>query len=467
MGHLRNSADNLETGMDIIEAFDSRLQQNMESLGIDFSVPGTVGVAVSGGADSMALLTGLCHLRTAECGLFAITVNHNMRPEAETAGDADFVQDYCASLQVPCERRDIERGMVSLRARERGIGLEAAARELRYGLFEDFIARRKLSCLCVAHNQDDQLETVLMRFLQGGSVESLAGIQMRRGAYLRPLLTVPRSRIEEYLRAQHIGWRTDFSNADTAMLRNRLRHGVLPVLDGAVPGWRKSVVSLASRFADDGACLGKLSQDAKGRVSWHFAGGRVSVQGDAFCAEEPAARRRLLYAAFDAVGAEGRVPAALVERVLCRDRRSVWQEQASGVQVSCDGRHIFICREKGQNLATESGFLVIIKRLGTYRLASLDFAVGQEGEDMVLSTAESSVRIPRLGFPFMVRSRQTGDLIKAADGSERPVARILDDWKCGRKKDAVPLVQELGSGSQKLVCIWGGAVGLKDWIVKE
>ena len=470
MAHLPDCADTVkevDAAINIIEAFDSELRKNLQSLGVDFSAPCAVGVAVSGGADSIALLTGLCHLLPADSKPTVITLNHNLRPEAETAGDADFVQDYCRQLGVPCERRDIERGLILSLSRERGIGIEAAARELRYEHFADFLSAHKLSCLRVAHNQDDQLETLLMRFLQGSGVEALAGIQMRRGSYLRPMLSIPRSRIEAYLLAQHIAWRTDSSNGDVAMLRNRMRHSVLPVLDKALPGWRKSVLFQAGRFADDGAALGSLVQAAKERLCWRFAGGTVTMNGAAFLAEERAVCRRLLYAAFDAVGAGGRIPSSLVERVLQHGLAPAWQENAAGVQVECDGQNIFIFIEKGQNLATESGFLVIIERLGSYRLGAMEVLAGQGDGGIVLSNAHSSVTIPRLQLPFMLRSRQPGDLIKAADGSERPVAKILDDWKCRQKKDAVPLVQELSSGSQRLVCIWGRAVGFKDWIVKD
>ncbi len=155
--------------------FDSKVSEKLSACGVTLSSPCRIAVAVSGGADSISLLTALFHIMPSDGRLMAVTVNHNLRPEAETSGDAAFVQDYCASLGIRCLRYDIPRGEILDAVRGRGLSLEEAARDARYACFERFMAENSVDFLCLAHNRNDQLETLLMRFLSGGGVESLSG----------------------------------------------------------------------------------------------------------------------------------------------------------------------------------------------------------------------------------------------------------------------------------------------------
>ena len=188
----------------------------------------TVLTAVSGGADSVALLDVL-HSLAGQWGwlLHAIHVHHGLRAEAD--GDAGFVHDLCARLGVPLhlERVVVKRGPP-------WDGLEAEARRARYRAFRDVAQRIGAHRVATAHTADDQAETVLMRLLQGAGPRGLAGIARVRGLYIRPLLDVRRAQIEAHLRGRGIPWVEDASNLDTRMLRNRIRHEVLPFLSRVV-----------------------------------------------------------------------------------------------------------------------------------------------------------------------------------------------------------------------------------------
>ena len=157
---------------------------------------GSLGVAVSGGADSVSLLVSLCNLcKPCSVPLKVITVNHYIRQESETCGDVEYVKQLCQSLKDQCYDvsltiTELKKGQVASFADEKSIGIEAAARELRYEAFEKFIEQNNLTCLCLAHNKNDQLETLLMRFLQGAGTDSAAGIPQVRGKYIRPLLDI-------------------------------------------------------------------------------------------------------------------------------------------------------------------------------------------------------------------------------------------------------------------------------------
>lgn len=188
----------------------------------------TVLAAVSGGADSVALLDVL-HSLAADWAwvLHAVHVHHGLRPEADA--DAGFVQALCTRLDVPLH---VER--VVVRREPPWDGLEAEARRARYRAFRDVAQRIGAHRVATAHTADDQAETVLMRLFEGAGPRGLAGIARTRGLYIRPLLDARRAEIEAHLRGRGIPWVEDASNLDTRMLRNRVRHEILPFLSRVV-----------------------------------------------------------------------------------------------------------------------------------------------------------------------------------------------------------------------------------------
>ena len=324
-----------------IDAFEDTVRCTLERAGFDLSAKSAVAAAVSGGADSISLLTALHHLLPENIKLMALTVNHNIRPAAETEGDAAFVEDYCSRLGVECFRFDIPRGKVAVTAQERGMGVEEAARALRYQIFESFAEERGLSALFSAHNRNDQTETVLMRFLSGGDSGALEGIPLRRGIYIRPLLELERSQIESYLEQQGLSWRTDLTNFDNSMFRNKIRNVIIPFLDQQKEGWRQAVNTLSQKMAADNNTLEKLTDNAQNLLSWRETGSEekeVSFLSKEYSAQEAAVQRRLFYRALETVGARERVPYSLFERISAdiQSRKALWSENASGIKVFQD-----------------------------------------------------------------------------------------------------------------------------------
>jgi tRNA(Ile)-lysidine synthase len=187
-----------------------------------------VVVAVSGGPDSVALLHALAGLR-ADYGL-ALTVghiHHGLRADADR--DAAFVTSLAARLGLPVV---VERVAVAGRP---GRSPETAARAARYAALDRIARRAGATRIAVAHTADDQAETVLMRLLQGAGPRGLAGIPVRRGRLVRPLLDVDRATVLDYLAGAGLDWVEDETNRDLKMLRNRIRHETLPLL--AAHGW--------------------------------------------------------------------------------------------------------------------------------------------------------------------------------------------------------------------------------------
>lgn len=217
-----------------------------------FPTPGPVTVALSGGADSMALLHLLLCLRE-RYGLTvaAAHLNHCLRGE-QSERDEAFVRDFCEAHGVPLTvvRRD-----VAALARASGEGLEQAGRRARYEWFATFPGR-----VALAHTASDALETTLFHLCRGAGLRGLCGIPPVRGAIVRPLIECTRAQVEAYCAAHAIPFVQDASNADCRFARNRLRHRVVPELKEINPGVEQAAVRAVQALRRDEAFLAALAK---------------------------------------------------------------------------------------------------------------------------------------------------------------------------------------------------------------
>jgi tRNA(Ile)-lysidine synthase len=253
-------------------------------LAIDTSLmkPGMrLGVGVSGGADSVALLRAL-HERKAELGLVlhVAHLHHGLRG-AEADGDLEFVRGLAEGLGLPFHEARVE---TADEARENGESIEGAARRLRYGWFRGLMAETPMDAIATAHTRDDQAETVLGKFLRGAWTEGLSGIHpvvgLAEGKVVRPVLGVTRGEVEDYLKALGQGWREDSTNRDAAFTRNRIRHELLPVLEGWNPRLREHMSQMAEVAREEEAWweieLGRVAPELLLRGKPVRGGGRSS-----------------------------------------------------------------------------------------------------------------------------------------------------------------------------------------------
>lgn len=185
-----------------------------------------VGVAVSGGVDSICLLHALMALPDLALALTVCHLDHGLRPES--ARDADFVRDTAAGLRLPYVMTRID---VKAHGKAKHLSLEMAARELRYAELCRMADELRLDRVALGHHLDDQVETVLLRILRGTGLEGLSGMAPVRGErFVRPLLCACRDEILEYAKANGLSWIEDATNRGTEILRNRIRHNLLPAL---------------------------------------------------------------------------------------------------------------------------------------------------------------------------------------------------------------------------------------------
>ena len=208
---------------------------------------GTVLCALSGGRDSMAMLHILSML--AEEGGFRIAAahfNHRLRPTADR--DEDFVRNWCRERDIPlaCGAGDVK----AFAARE-GLGVEDAARKLRYTFLETAARDMGAERITTAHHREDNAETVLLHLLRGAGLQGLCGIAPVRGKIVRPLLETSRAEIDEYVQRNSIPHVEDESNQDARFTRNRLRLEVLPLLEEISPGCGGRIAAAAELLREE------------------------------------------------------------------------------------------------------------------------------------------------------------------------------------------------------------------------
>ncbi|MDR0376118.1 MAG: tRNA lysidine(34) synthetase TilS [Treponema sp.] len=330
----------------------------------DWSAGSLFLTAVSGGADSTALLVAMAGI-AGERGfkLRCLHVDHGIRPEAERLGDVEAVERLCARLGVPCTVTVVPPGKVEQTARERGIGIEAAARRFRRRAWEKELARVHAERVLVAHTEDDLLETILMRFLRGSGPAGLAGMKREWPPALRPMLSISRAEVLRYLEAQGVSFRADSTNSDIYYLRNRIRLKLIPFLDAffseATPAWRRNVLAGAEtqRYVAD-----FLEEEAAVRVKWidKTGGGEKTAAAEIFFSLPEIVREESLFRVID-------------ELNQAEDTLSEAPPRRAALRLFCQGRKnavetgtVRIAKEKGGVVAArrrpwlETGFALLI-----------------------------------------------------------------------------------------------------------
>ena len=474
--------------------FEKKVYENLKSCGVTLEAGGegcggsdgasdsagvAPGAAVSGGADSISLLVSLSKIlselrsagKAAPAELFVITVNHNIRPAEESGGDALFVAELCKKLEkdtgikINCNIAELPRGAVSDEVAKRGRGIEDAARSLRYEAFEKFICQNQLDALCLAHNRNDQLETILMRFLQGASFDSAGGIRMRRGPYVRPLLNISRAEIEAYLTEQGIGWRTDKTNFETDYLRNKIRLKLLPFLNENFEGWQTAALKGAEKNAEDSDLIQSYLKSFP--ISVEDDGG-VHLPLEAFSLAPEALKYRILREACIRAGEKDRIPYSFLKDVI-NCQTSAFSKRFNSIEIRQKNNQLFIKKYSENN--TDLVFFDIIEENGTYEFPFGNLYVynfrEQNGKGYVDVKTGDSCFAENIPLPFCVRSARPGDTVLSADSSEKKVSDIYSDWHVPpEKRSLLPVIQLLDENPQRIIAVLGGFSGYKDWIVK-
>jgi len=246
-------------------------------------------VAVSGGADSVAMLHAL-HTRSDEFGitLHVAHLNHGIRG-AESDADEEFVRGLAGRLALPNRRAlpiTVERVSVPELRREMRAGEEEAARAVRYEFLQKTAANLNCNKIAIGHTADDRAETVLLNILRGTGIEGLGSIRPVSGNIVRPLIDTWRSEVETYIAQHGLEYRIDTTNLDTSYTRNRVRHELIPLLERDYnPQVKPALVRLAEIACSQSDLIERLA------AQWALGAECGSTYDARLLAEMPAAIR--------------------------------------------------------------------------------------------------------------------------------------------------------------------------------
>jgi tRNA(Ile)-lysidine synthase len=242
-------------------------------------------LAVSGGIDSVVLL----HLLV-KSGYTCTIAHCNFRLRGEESdGDELFVRDLAGKYDTGIHVRSFETEDYS---REKGISIQMAARELRYEWFGLLCRENGYDLIATAHNMDDVIETFFINLVRGTGIRGLTGIKPRSGNLIRPLLFAARDAISKYAEAQDIHYREDSSNAEIKYTRNKIRHGIMPLLQEINPGVRQGLIDTIEKLRYPGIIYEQALEDhRKDMVSDHEGLTFIDLQKLAPIAD----RKTLLY----------------------------------------------------------------------------------------------------------------------------------------------------------------------------
>jgi tRNA(Ile)-lysidine synthase len=316
-----------------------------------------LAVGLSGGADSVALLRALKE-RSGPLGLVlhAAHLHHGLRGE-EADADLAFARGLAGELGLVFHEARVDTGSeakADAESGKAGESIEEAARRLRYGWFRQLMASGEVDAVATAHTRDDQAETVLAKFLRGAWTEGLSGIHpviaFPEGRILRPLLGATRTEVEAYLGELGQGWREDSTNRHLSYTRNRIRHELLPLLEGWNPRLREHLAQMAALARDEEAWW----QGEMARLAAQFllpgrpvrGGGRAAGDGLALdftrlATLAPAVQRRLLRYAAEQLGAAPDFASTEVLRALALEGRAGQKlEMAQGLRAERTHREL-------------------------------------------------------------------------------------------------------------------------------
>lgn len=401
-----------------------------------------VGVAVSGGADSVALLLLFLELRR-KLGvvLSVVHLNHKLRGRASDA-DEKFVAKLAVKQGLTLH---VEHENVAEKARREKANLEDAARRARYAFFERLVSKEQLDWVAVAHTADDQAETVLAHILRGTGLAGLGGIHPVAGHVFRPVLGVRRAELRAYLRSKKQSWREDLTNRDTKRVRARIRRKLLPLLEKQFrPGVVEHLATLAELAREDEAALDNLASESYRKFVRTTSGRSTISTADLIWHEqrkeednaETQSARRLAEKANRGLGR--RVVRLIVDEVKPGAGQLNAQHVDAVLRLAEHG-------ENGKSLPLPGG--VTVRREHDRLVFCGEEKTGSETGDSLefehtvkLRDKETLVRVPELGCAFRLItidwSEKSGDTIETGSALDRDALRpplVLRNWRPGDK----------------------------------
>ena len=405
-----------------------------------FNHGSVVGVGVSGGSDSMALLHFLNQNKfKLDIDIVAINVIHGTRENDEA--EAIFVADYCQQNGIRFHKFRVEAGLL---AKQKGMGLEEACREARYGVFESLKKRGIVDYICLAHHQRDQAETILMHILRGSGLKGAGGMDfVRDNFYVRPLLDTPKEEIMQYVYENDIPYLEDETNQDTTISRNLIRQKIMPELRRVWPKLDNTLCNFGKTCKEDD----KVIRDTINFDAILYNNGLIKVPLTYFVYSNSYVYR-LLDDCLNKLGVTANIERKHLTMICDLAKKGENGSKINlpeNVDVYKEYEYITIARKKPKlELNTEWDF-----KIGTIKFGDYGKLIVKKSKLPELKAGYLLIDLNKVPNGAVWRVRKEGDYIEKFGGGIRKLKSYLNDKKVpARIRDYLPV---LAKGNEVLV----------------
>lgn len=404
-------------------------------------------VGVSGGADSICLLSVLLELKQQyHLSLYVVHIEHGVRGE-ESRQDAAFVKAVAAKHDL--FYREFPYDIVTL-SKKLGISVEEAGRKVRYEAFEQVREELRANKIAVAHNFDDNAETMLLNLIRGTGLSGLTGIAPCKGLVIRPLLCVSRREIESYLEERRISYRTDSTNYSTDYTRNKIRLQLLPYIE-------QNINESVKEHLNQTAAIVKEANDyieQQGRIAYNECvtrqDSRLTVFCKAFFLYPPVIQKQVIRICIGefATGLKD-ITARHIHSVLALSKKQVGKQVELPMQIVVAKGYetmTFSKKEESPNRKREEEIVIIPPVNCTFQGMQFSFSVEpyQELEDIPEKTYTKWFDYDKIKDTLRLRNRKSGDDIEVnASGGKKKIKDYFIDEKIPKeRRDGILLLAD-------------------------
>lgn len=408
----------------------------------------TVLVAVSGGADSTALLNLLCaHAQELGISLYVAHLNHMLR-KGDAELDVKFVEGLAQKLEVPVSSEAID--VAALAEREK-MGIEEAARIARYDFFERLADKVGAKKIAVGHTADDNIETFLMRLLRGAGLKGLCGIPPRRGRIVRPLIKIWRREIEDYVGALKLVPRRDHTNYESKYIRNSVRLKLVPQLKIYNLNIKEIILQTILLVTEDNLYLENEAAEKLDEAIISRNKGEIKISSDKLKGLEGTIQRYLLRLAIEKVkGNLTELSYGHIRDVLAKlDATERWElHLPGGIFVLGERGALLICRDKPKTVESRP-FRYVLPVPGEVKLEEIGRRLRGSFTEEVEKNAGAEVAFVdygALGKEVVVRNKLEGDrfLPLGLKGTKKLQDYFVDEKVPLEERERVPIVESGG-----------------------
>lgn len=389
-----------------------------------------VTVALSGGADSVALLYALNRLKD-RLGITvkAAHLNHLIRGD-EAFRDEEFVKNLCSSLDIPliCEEIDVPK-----LAKKQNLSLETAAREIRY----EFLNRVcEGGLIATAHTASDNLETLLLNLARGSAIGGLCGIPVKRENIIRPIISVTREEIEKYCCVNNLSFVTDSTNLSDDYTRNKLRHSIVPVLRELNPKIEKTVLKTSRSVTE---ISNMIKSSAENYIKENFADNKLDVSN--LDGLNPEIAKRVIIEFVKICDSEISLEACHIENIY-------------KICLKCGKTGI----PKNKYCQNKNGYLFIGSNDENLKKTEFSVEITKISENVNNLLLNNSLDCDKIVGKLVLRTRQSGDSIRLANrGCTKKLTKLYNEFSVPvYLRDTLPVI------SDDLGVVWIHGIGVAE-----